>query len=153
MASMDRSGRNAPICCSPPVAFSPTFACLPPSHSLGLQCLDSSKIVIAQQTPIARGDLAVSLTHEPRGKQCIIRLESTLLSGSLTPDQLASVCVPRAWLGFYISLQFSPLLVSRRPGNAPGGVGPCARRCARSSRRGGVEIDGAQVPRRSRRRR
>ena len=52
-----------------------------------------------------------------------------------------------------MSLQFSPLLVSRRPGNAPGGVRPCARRCARSSRRGGVEIDGAQVPRRSRRRR
>ena len=52
-----------------------------------------------------------------------------------------------------MSLQFSPLMVSRRPGNAPGGVGPCARRCARSSRRGGVEIDGAQVPRRSRRRR
>ena len=52
-----------------------------------------------------------------------------------------------------MSLQFSPQMVSRRPGNAPGGVGPCARRCARSSRRGGVEIDGAQVPRRSRRRR
>ena len=153
MAAMDRSGRNAPICCSPPVAFSPTFACLPPSHSSRTPVVQSMKIVIAQQTPIARGDLAVSLAHEPRGKQCIIRLQSSLLSGSLTPDRLASVCKPRGWLDFHISLQFSPLLVSRRPGNAPGGAGPCARRCARSSRRGGVEIDGAQVPRRSRRRR
>ena len=92
MASMGRSGRNAPICCSPPVTFSPAFACLPPSHSLGLQCLDSSKIVIAQQTPIAREDLAVSLALEPRGKQCIIRLESFLLSGSLTPDPWANDC-------------------------------------------------------------
>ena len=115
--------------------------------------VQSMKIVIAPQTPIARGDLAVSLAPEPRGKQCIIRLESSLLSGSLTPDRLASVCAPRGWLDFYISLQFFPLLVSRRPENAPGGVGPSARRCARSSRRGGVEIDGAQVPRRSRRRR
>ena len=153
MASMGRSGRNAPICFSHGRTFSPTFACLPPSHSLGLQCLDSKKIATAQQTPITREDLAVSSALEPRGKQCIIRLKSFLLSGSLTPDRLASVCAPRGRLDFYISLQFSPLLVSRRPENAPGGVGPCARRCARSSRRGGVEIDGAQVPRRSRRRR
>ena len=153
MASMGRSGRNAPMCCSHGRAFSPTFACLPPSHSPGLQCLDSKKIATAQQTPITREDLAVWCAHEPRGKQCIIRLESILLSGSLAPDPWTSVCKPRGWLDFHISLQFSPLLVSRRPENAPGGVGPCARRCARSSRRGGVEIDGAQVPRRSRRRR
>ena len=115
--------------------------------------LDSTKIVTAPQTPIAREDLAVSSAHKPRGKQCIIRLESSLLSGTLTPDRLASVCALRGWLNFHTSRQLSPLLVSRRPENAPGGVGPCARKCARSSRRGGVEIDGAQVPRRSRRRR
>ena len=115
--------------------------------------IESTKIVNAQQTPIAREDLAVWFALFPHGKKCIIRLQSSLLSGSLTPDPMASVCKPQAWLGFYISPQFSPLLVSRRPGKAPGGVGPCARRCARSSRRGGVEIDGAQVPRRSRRRR
>ena len=37
MASMGRSGRNAPLCCSHGREFSPTFACLPPSHSPGLQ--------------------------------------------------------------------------------------------------------------------
>ena len=153
MAAMDRSGRNAPMCCSHGRTFSPTFACLPPSHSPRTTVVERTEIVTVQQTPIAREDLAVSLAHNPRGKKCNIQLKSFLLSGSLTPDRMASVCKPRAWLGLYISLQFSPLLVSRRPGNAPGGVGPCARRCARSSRRGGVEIDGAQVPRRSRRRR
>ena len=115
--------------------------------------IESTKIVTTPQTPIARGDLAVSLAPEPRGKQCIIRLQSSLLSGSLTPDRLASVCALRGWLNFHTSRQLSPLSESRRPENAPGGVGPCARRFARSSRRGGVEIDGAQVPRRSRRRR
>ena len=55
-------------------------------------------------------------------------------------------------LDFHTSLQPSPLLVSRRPKTPPEGVGPCSRRSARSSRRGGVEIDGAKVPRRSRRR-
>ena len=45
--------------------------------------VDSTKIVTAPQTPIARGDLAVSSALEPRGKQCIIRLQSFLLSGSL----------------------------------------------------------------------
>ena len=153
MASMGRSGRNAPMCCSHGRAFSPTFACLPPSHSPRTTVVERTEIITVQQTPIAREDLAVPPALFPHGKQCIIQLKSFLLSGSLTPDQLASVCATRAWLGLYISLQFSPLLVSRRPGNAPGGVGPCARRCARSSRRGGVEIDGAQVPRRSRRRR
>ena len=39
----------------------------------------------------------------------------------------------------------SPLWVYRRPDNDPGGVGPCLGRCARSSRRGGVEIDGAET--------
>ena len=56
---------------------------------------DSTKTVTAPQTPIAREDLAVSPAPEPRGKQCTIRLESSLLSGSLTPDPLASVCAPR----------------------------------------------------------
>ena len=28
---------------------------------------------------------------------------------------MASVCAPQGWLDFHISLQFSPLLVSRRP--------------------------------------
>ena len=153
MTSMGRSGRNAPICCSHGWAFSLTFACLPPSHSRRTTVIERTEIVTVQQTPIAREDLAVSPALFPHGKQCIIRLQSSLLSGSLTPDRMANVCAARAWLGFNMSLQFSPLLVSRRPGNAPGGVGPCARRCARSSRRGGVEIDGAQVPRRSRRRR
>ena len=37
MASMGRSGRNAPMSCSHGRAFSPTFACLPPSHSPGLR--------------------------------------------------------------------------------------------------------------------
>ena len=153
MASMGRSGRNAPMCCSHGRAFSPTFACLPPSHSPRTAVVERTEIITVQQTPIAREDVAVPPALFPHGKQCIIRLQSSLLSGSLTPDQLASVCKPRAWLGLYISLQFSPLLVSRRPGNGPGGVGPCARRCARSSCRGGVEIDGAHVPRRSCRRR
>ena len=153
MASMGRSGRNAPMCCSHGRTFSPTFACLPPSHSSRTPVVQSTKIVAAQQTPIAREDFAVWSALFPHGKKCIIQLKSFLLSGSLTPDQLASVCAPRAWLGFNISLQLSPQMVSRRPGNALGGVGPCARRCARSSRRGGVGIDGAQVPRRSRRRR
>ena len=40
----------------------------------------SMKIASAQQTPIAREDLAVSPAHGTRGKQCIIRLESSLLS-------------------------------------------------------------------------
>ena len=57
--------------------------------------IESVKIVIAPQTPIARGDLAVSLAPEPRGKQCIIRLESSLLSGSLTPDPWTSACASR----------------------------------------------------------
>ena len=57
--------------------------------------VQSMKIASAQQTPIARGDLAVSLAHEPRGKQCIIRLQSSLLSGSLTPGRMASVCKSR----------------------------------------------------------
>ena len=153
MASMDRKGRNAPMCCSHGRAFSPTFACLPLSHSPRTTVAERTEIVTVQKTPIARDDLAVSPALFPHGKQCTIRLESILLSGSLTPDPWTSVCAPRGWLDFHKSLQFSPLLVSRRPENAPGGVGPCARRCARSSRRGGVEIDGAQVPRRSRRRR
>ena len=62
------------------------------------------------------------------------------------------MCAPGMARLSYIPTIF-PLLVSRRPENAPGGVGPCAGRCACFSRRGGVEIDGAQVPRRSRRRR
>ena len=37
--------------------------------------LDSTKIATAPQTPIAREDLAGSPAPEPRGKQCIIRLE------------------------------------------------------------------------------
>ena len=37
--------------------------------------LDSTKIATAPQTPIAREDLADSPALEPRGKQCIIRLE------------------------------------------------------------------------------
>ena len=48
-------------------------------------------------------------------------------------------------LSFHTSRQSSPLLVSRRPEIPPGCVGPCARECARSSRRGGVKIDGAKV--------
>ena len=55
--------------------------------------VERTEIVTVQQTPIARGDLAVSLAPEPRGKQCIIRLQSFLLSGSLTPDRMASVLV------------------------------------------------------------
>ena len=47
-------------------------------------------------------------------------------------------------LDFHAFLQSSPLLVSRRPKKTPGGVGPCSRRFSRSSRRGGVEIDGAK---------
>ena len=153
MASMDRSRRNAPLCCSHGRAFSPTFACLPPSHSPGLQRTTARKSSPRRKRRShARTWLFRPLLF-PHGKERIIRLESSLLSGSLTPGRLASVCKPRGRLDFDMSLQFSPLLVSRRPGNAPGGVGPCARRCARSSRRGGVEIDGAQVPGRSRRRR
>ena len=153
MASMGRSGRNATMCCSHGRAFSPTFACLPPSHSPRTTVVERTEIVTVQKTPIAREDLAVSLAHNPHGKKCIIQLQSILLSGSLTPDPWASACAPRGWLNFHTSRKLSPLSESRRPESAPGGVGPCARRCARSSRRGGVEIDGAQVPRRSRRRR
>ena len=153
MASMGRSGRNAPMCVA---ATGGHFR--PPSlayHPRTLQDFSGQQheIVTAPQTPITREDLAVLSALEPRGKQCIIRLESSLLSGSLTLDPWTCVCAPRGWLDFHISLQFSPLLVSRRPKKKSGGVGPCARWCARSSRRGGVEIDGAQVPRRSRRRR
>ena len=43
MASMGRSGRNAPLCCSHGRTFSPTFACLPPSHSPGLQSSKEQK--------------------------------------------------------------------------------------------------------------
>jgi hypothetical protein len=57
--------------------------------------VQSMKIATAQQTPIAREDLAVSPAHEPRGKQCIIRLESSLLSGSLTPDPWTSARASR----------------------------------------------------------
>ena len=81
--------------------------------------------------------------HHPTG--------SSLLSGSLALGRLARACVLWRWLNFHTSLQFPPPLVSRRPEKNPGGVGPCARQFARSSRRGGVKIDGAQVPRRSHR--
>ena len=120
MASMGRSGRNAPICCSHGRAVSPTFACLPPSHSSRTPVVQSTEIVIAQQTPIAREDLAVSPALFPHGKQCIIRLESILLSGSLTPDPWTCVCALRGWLDFHASLQFSPMLVSRRPKKTQG---------------------------------
>jgi hypothetical protein len=54
--------------------------------------VDSTKIVTAPQTPITREDLACSSGLEPRGKQCIIRLESFLLSGSLMLGPVANVC-------------------------------------------------------------
>ena len=81
--------------------------------------VNSAKIATAPQTPIAREDLAVSFAHGLRGKQCIIRLGSSLLSGSLAPDPLASVCASREWLNFQTSQQFFPLSESRRPENAP----------------------------------
>ena len=115
MASMGRSGRNVPMCCSHGRAFSPTFACLPPSQSPRTTVVERTEIITVQQTPIAREDLAVPPALFPHGKKCIIQLQSILLSGSLTPDPMASVCKPRGWLDFHISLQFSPLLVSRRP--------------------------------------
>ena len=43
MASIGRSDRNAPMRCSHGRAFSPTSACLPPSHSPGLQWLTARK--------------------------------------------------------------------------------------------------------------
>ena len=52
-----------------------------------------------------------------------------------------------SWNGalyFHTSRQPFPPPVSRQSESPPGDVGPCARRCARSSRRGGVEIDGAK---------
>ena len=76
MASMDRKGRNAPMSCSHGRAFSPTFACLPPSHSPRTTVVERTEIATVQQTPIARGDLAVSLALFPHGKKCIVRLQS-----------------------------------------------------------------------------
>ena len=54
-------------------------------------------------------------------------------------------CPLRQWIGSLRSLQSPPLLVSRRPESPPEGVGPCAKQCARSSRRCGVGINGAKV--------
>ena len=71
--------------------------------------VNSTKTITAPQTPITREDLAVLSAHEPRGKQCIIRLESFLLSGSLKPDPWTSACALWGWLNFHTFRQLSPL--------------------------------------------
>ena len=79
--------------------------------------VQSMKIATAQQTPITREDLACSSGLEPRGKQCIIRLESFLLSGSLTPDPWANVCAHFTSYNLSHYVAHSPIFSSfSRPG-------------------------------------
>jgi len=71
--------------------------------------VDSAKIVTTPQTSITREDLTGSLDLEPCGKKCIIRLESFLLSGSLTLGPRANIYAPLS------SRCYMPMFMKQEP--------------------------------------